>query len=46
MDVVQEAAVALRFRPVNADATPAVVGFNVHFHTLAKAQLQAVYQRK
>jgi len=32
--------------PLTADTTPAVVGFNVHFHTLAKAQLQAVYQRK
>lgn len=32
--------------PLTADTTPAVVGFNVHFHTLAKAQLEAVYQRK
>ena len=32
--------------PLTAEATPAVVGFNVHFHTLAKAQLEAVYQRK
>jgi Raf kinase inhibitor-like YbhB/YbcL family protein len=32
--------------PLTADATPAMVGFNVHFHTLAKAQVQAVYQRK
>lgn len=32
--------------PLTADATPAVVGFNVHFHTLAKAQFEATYQRK
>lgn len=31
--------------PLTADTTPAVVGFNVHFHTLAKAQLQAIYSR-
>lgn len=32
--------------PLAAEATPAVVGFNVHFHTLGKAQIEAVYQRK
>ena len=32
--------------PLTAEATPAVVGFNVHFHTLAKAQFEAFYQRK
>ena len=32
--------------PLTADATPAVVGFNAHFHTLAKAQFEATYQRK
>ena len=32
--------------PLTAEATPAVVGFNVHFHTLGKAQFEAVYQRK
>ena len=32
--------------PLTADATPAVVGFNTHFHTLAKAQFEATYQRK
>ena len=32
--------------PLMAETTPAVVGFNVHFHTLAKAQFEAIYQRK
>lgn len=32
--------------PLTSETTPAVVGFNVHFHTLAKAQIEAVYQRK
>ena len=32
--------------PLTADATPAVVGFNLHFHTLAKTKIEANYQRK
>lgn len=32
--------------PLTKDATPAVVGFNVHFHTLAKASIEAIYERK
>jgi Raf kinase inhibitor-like YbhB/YbcL family protein len=31
--------------PLTAEATPAVVGFNLHFHTLAKAQIEATYRR-
>ena len=31
--------------PVTADSMPAFVGFNLHAHTLAKAQLEALYQR-
>jgi hypothetical protein len=29
--------------PINADASPAFVGFNLHFHTLAKATFTAHY---
>ncbi len=29
----------------NAEATPAVVGFNLHFHTLAKATVTGLYGR-
>ncbi len=29
----------------NADASPALVGFNLHFHTLAKASITAKYGR-
>ncbi len=31
--------------PVNADASGAVVGFNLHFHTLAKATFTGLYGR-
>jgi Raf kinase inhibitor-like YbhB/YbcL family protein len=30
---------------VSADATPAVLGFNLHFHTIARARLTGVYKR-
>jgi Raf kinase inhibitor-like YbhB/YbcL family protein len=28
-----------------AEASPAMVGFNIHFHTLAKAHFRALYGR-
>lgn len=31
--------------PLTPDTTPAIVGFNLHFHTLAKAQFEATYSR-
>jgi Raf kinase inhibitor-like YbhB/YbcL family protein len=31
---------------VNADATPAVLGFNLFFHTLARARITALYEEK
>jgi len=36
-------AVDMEALPVNADASPAFVGFNPHFHTLAKATFTAHY---
>jgi Raf kinase inhibitor-like YbhB/YbcL family protein len=31
--------------PVTADTSPAVVGFNLHFATLAKAEIMGLYKR-
>jgi Raf kinase inhibitor-like YbhB/YbcL family protein len=30
---------------VNADTAPAVVGFNLHFNTLAKAEIMGLFKR-
>ena len=30
---------------VTADTSPAVVGFNLHFNTLAKAEIMGLYKR-
>lgn len=38
-------AVDLDQLPVTADTSPAVVGFHLHFHTLAKASLVGLYKR-
>jgi Raf kinase inhibitor-like YbhB/YbcL family protein len=38
-------ALSVESLPLTADTTPAIVGFNVRSHTLAKAQIEAVYQR-
>jgi phosphatidylethanolamine-binding protein (PEBP) family uncharacterized protein len=38
-------AVSQQTLPVNADTSAAVVGFNLHFSTLAKATLMGLYKR-
>ena len=38
-------AVSTESLPVTADASPAVVGFNLHFATLEKASLMGLYKR-
>ena len=38
-------AVSMDALPVTADTSPAVVGFYLHFHTLAKASLVGLYKR-
>jgi Raf kinase inhibitor-like YbhB/YbcL family protein len=38
-------AVGVDALPVNADSSAAVVGFNLHFNTLAKAELMGLFKR-